>query len=37
MRRTNAKKACKIKSIYINFNKKLLKQIKKLQIQNKYC
>ena len=28
MRRANAKKTCKIKSIYINSNKKLLKKIK---------
>ena len=36
MRRTNAKKVCETKSIYIDFNKNFLKQIKKLQIQNKY-
>ena len=31
MRRINAKKIYKIKSIYINLNKKFLKKIKKLQ------
>ena len=37
MRRVNAKKICKTKSIYINSNEKFLKKIKKLQNQNKYC
>ena len=37
MRRVNAKKIYKTKLIYIDSNKKLLKKIKKLQNQNKYC
>ena len=37
IRRTNTKKICETKSIYIDFNKKILKQIKELQVQNKYC
>ena len=36
MRRVNAKKNYKIKSIYIDSNKKILKKIKKSQNQNKY-